>query len=364
MKILVINPGSTSTKVSVYDDAHELFTNSIFHDADVLSEFSNINDQIPFRKKMVLDMLEKENININDIDVYVGRGGSAYSQSEGVTIIDQRLYDDTLLGVGGSSHPAKLGVIIAYELASKYHKSAYTLNPTNLDELIDEARITGIQGIYRKPSSHALNQKAVARFYAKTNNLKYEDLDLIVVHIDGGITVGAHHLGKMIDCNVGSGGDGPFSPTRVGSIPVNNIIEYLENHTIDELKETMSKTGGFVSYFNTSSADKVRQLINQKDKKAKLVWDAMIYNVAKLIGSMACVLKGHVDQIIITGGYIRFDDLIDSLKQYCGYIAPITTISDKEQETLALEVYKLIVNNEKPNKYSGKPVFEEFDFIK
>lgn len=364
MKILVINPGSTSTKISVYENDRELFTNSIFHDADVLKQYSHINEQIPFRKDLILKMLNDNGCLIEDIDACVGRGGSAYSQKEGVTIIDKALYDDTYNGVGGSEHPAKLGVLIAYELGSKYNKPMFTMNPTNLDELADVARITGIEGVYRNPSSHALNQKAVARYYCEHNNLDYENVNLIVAHIDGGITVGAHCRGKIIDCNVGSGGDGPFSPTRIGSIPIGSLIKYLKEHSLQEVETMLSKTGGFVSFFGTSKADTIRELMNNGDEKAATVWHAMIYNIAKQVGAMASVLKGDVKQIILTGGYIRFPDLVEEIKDYCGYIAPVSIVSDREQETLALETYKVLTNKNKAIVYERKPVFTKFGFDK
>ncbi|MDO4940173.1 MAG: butyrate kinase [Erysipelotrichaceae bacterium] len=362
MNILVINPGSTSTKISVYENDSEIFTKSVFHDADVLEKYNNINDQIPFRKEVVLQMLNDNGINIEDIDAFVGRGGGAYSQKEGVTIIDEYLYADTLKGVDGSDHPAKLGVLIAYDFGTKYGKPMYTMNPTNLDELTDVARITGIEGVYRSPSSHALNQKAVARYYCEQNSLEYEDVNLIVAHIDGGITIGAHHHGKMIDCNVGSGGDGPFAPTRVGSVPIRSLIDYLKKHSLSEVEQMLSKTGGFVSFFGTSKAETVREMMNKGDKKATIVWHAMVYNIAKQIGAMSAVLKGDVKQIILTGGYIRFNDLVEEIKDYCGYIAPITIIKDREQETLALEAYKVLTNKNKAIVYERKPVFNKFDF--
>lgn len=363
MKLLIINPGSTSTKVSLYEDEKEVFTKSVFHDANVLITFKHINDQVPFREEVIQEILKEYGYKLEDIDAFVGRGGSAYSQKEGITLIDERLYIDTKNSVSGSVHPAKLGVMMAYDFGTKYNKPMYTLNPTNIDELCDLARFTGIKGVYRDPSVHALNQKAVAKKYAEDNNLKYDEINLIVCHIDGGITITAHSNGKMIDSNVGAGGDGPFTPTRIGSIPIRTFINYLKDHPIEEAKNLTSKTGGFVSFFNTSNGDKVRELIANGDKSAKLVWDAMIYNIAKQIGAMASVLKGNVNQIILTGGYIRYSDLVEDIKSYCSYIAPITCIKDLEQETLALEALKALRGEIKPNIYTGQPQFKGFEGI-
>lgn len=360
MKILVINPGSTSTKVSLYEDDNELFTKSIFVDNDVLKKFDDINDQVPFRKEVIINTLNEYGYCIDQIDCFVGRGGSAYSQKEGIIEIDDALYNDTKDNVGGSSHPAKLGVMIAYELGKKFNKPIYTVNPTNVDELEDIARLTGIKGIYRNASCHVLNQKAVARYYADSIGKEYTELNLIVCHIDGGITVTAHKCGRMIDSNVGSGGDGPFTPTRVGSIPVAKTIEYLKEHSVKELEELLDKSGGFVSYFGTSNGDKIIEMIKNGNKEAKLVFDAMIYNIAKSIGSMAVVLKGNVDQIILTGGYIRYKELVEILKDYTGFIAPITCIKDREQETLAIEALKVLKGDIKANKYTKEPVNKVF----
>lgn len=363
MKILIINPGSTSTKLSVYDNDTELFTESIYHDADVINRYHRVNDQIPFRKEVIIESLNKHKINIEDIDCYVGRGGSAYSSKEGITIIDKLLYEDTKNAVGGFIHPAKLGVMIAYEFGTLYNKPMYTLNPTNVDEFCDYARFTGIKGVYREASAHVLNQKAVGKEYANRNNLRYEDINLIICHIDGGITISAHCHGKMIDSNIGAGGDGPFSPTRIGSIPIGSILNYAKTHSLEEIRDLTSRSGGFVSFFGTSNADLIRERIKNGDKASALVWNAMIYNIAKQIGAMSAVLKGDVKQIILTGGYIRFYDLVEDIKSYTSYIAPITCISDLEQETFAIEVNKVLKGEEKPNIYTGKPVFDGFEGI-
>jgi len=220
MKLLVINPGSTSTKLSLFEDMQVLFEENVFHDAPELLRYPTVNDQMPFRKVLILSLMEGHGFDIGSVDVFVGRGGSACSQPDGVTVIDERLYLDTVHAVGGSDHPAKLGVMLAYELGREYGKPAYTLDPTNVDELSDLARLTGIRGVYRNAQFHVLNQKAVARKHARACGKRYEDCNFIVAHIDGGITVNAHLKGRMVDGNVGAGGDGPYTPTRIGSVPI------------------------------------------------------------------------------------------------------------------------------------------------
>ena len=362
MKILVINPGSTSTKISVYENESELFTESVFHDAPILLKFKHVNEQIDFRLNITLDILNKHNIKIEDIAAIAARGGSAYSQKSGVILIDERLYKDTLEAKGGSEHAAKLGVLIAHKLSCKYGIKAYTLNATNVDELNDYARLTGIKGVYRNAQAHVLNQKAVLKYYCRQNNLIYEQNNFICCHIDGGITIGAHQKGRLVDCNVGSGGDGPFTPTRIGSIPVLPLLDYIEENSLEKVRTMCSRSGGFVEYFDTSDGDKVHDLVLKGDFKAKLVWDSMIYNIAKEVGAMACVLKGDVKAIILTGGYVRYQDLVNELKSYISHIAPIEIVSDKEQETLALEIYDVLSNKEEAHKYTGEPVFKGFDF--
>ena len=218
-RMLIINPGSTSTKISVFENERHLFEKSCFHDAPVLLRYPHVNDQVPFRYEVMLNALREEGIDPASVDVAVGRGGSACSQPGGVTRIDEKLYEDTVAAVGGSEHPAKLGVMLAWKFAREFHVEAYTLNPTNVDEYCDYARLTGIRGVYRSSHSHVLNQKAVAEAHAASLGKRYEDFRFIVAHIDGGITVSAHDRGRMIDGNMGADGAGAFTPTRIGSVP-------------------------------------------------------------------------------------------------------------------------------------------------
>lgn len=363
MKILVINPGSTSTKISIYEDENEILLEDVFHDAPELLKFKHVNDQLEFRKSVIDEILSKHNLKISDMDAIVGRGGSAYPQKSGVIEIDERLFIDTVNAVGGSEHAAKLGVMLAYKYSQEFGIPAYTLNATNIDELIDEARLTGIKGVYRNAQAHALNQKAVASYYAKSIDKKYEDLNLVVCHIDGGITVGAHKHGRLIDCNVGSGGDGTFTPTRIGSIPVLTLLDYIDSHSVEDVRLMCSRSGGFVSFFNTSNGDYVHELVVKGDEKATLVWNSLAYNILKEIGSMMAALNFNVDAIILTGGYIRYKDLVMYLKTNCQKMAPVVCVSDKEQVTLALETLRVLKGEIKANKYTGEPVFKGFKCI-
>ena len=363
-RILVINPGSTSTKVSLFEDDKSLFEKSLFHDASELLKFPHVNDQMPFRKGVILDMLKSEGVAPESIDAFVGRGGSACTQPGGITAVDQKLYDDTVAAVGGSEHPAKLGVMLAWTLAQEFGRPAYTLNPTNVDEYCDYARLTGIRGIYRVSHSHVLNQKAVAEFHAAKLGRAYADCNFIVAHIDGGITVSAHDHGRMVDGNMGADGEGAFTPTRIGSVPVLQLLDYIEAHSVADVRLRCSRAGGFVDLFGTSNSDTIHALVEKGDRKATLVWNTMIYQVCKMIGEMSAVLCGKVDAILLTGGLVRFQDVVDGVKTRCGFIAPVSVYQgEMEQEALALPTLKVLRGELTPLTYSGRNVWEGFGDI-
>lgn len=363
-KLLIINPGSTSTKISVFENDRSIFEDSRFHDAPVLLQYPHVNDQVPFRYEVMLDMLREAGIDPAEIDVAVGRGGSACTQPSGVTVIDQKLYDDTLAAVGGSEHAAKLGVLLAWRFAQEHRVPAYTLNPTNVDEYGDLARLTGIRGIYRFGHSHVLNQKAVAEAHAESIGKRYEDCRFIVAHIDGGVTVGAHDHGRMVDGNMGADGEGAFSPTRIGYVPVLELLDYLQTHSADDVRRMCSRSGGFVSLFGTSNSDTIHAMVEAGDRKACLVWNTMIYQICKNIGEMSAVLCGKVDAILLTGGLMRFDDIAQGIRERCGWIAPIHIYpGEMEQEALALSVLKVLRGKAKALTYTGKPVWQGFDGI-
>ena len=363
-KLLIINPGSTSTKISVKKKKKSILEKSRFHDAPVLLQYPHVNDQVPFRYEVILEMLKEDGVDPAEIDVVVGRGGSAHTQPSGVTIIDQKLYDDTLAAVGGSEHAAKLGVLLAWRFIQDYPCPAYTLNPTNVDEYCDYARLTGIRGIYRFGHSHVLNQKAVAEAHAESIGKRYEDCRFIVAHIDGGVTVGAHDHGRMIDGNMGADGEGPFSPTRIGYVPILALLDYLQDHPADDVRRMCSRAGGFVSLFGTSNSDTIHALVDQGDPKATLVWNTMIYQISKNIGEMSTVLCGKVDAILLTGGLMRFDDITEGIREHCGWIAPIHVYpGEMEQEALAFSVLKVLRGQAKAMTYSGKPVWQGFEGI-
>lgn len=360
-RLLVINPGSTSTKVSLFENETSLFERSVFHDAPELLRYPHVNDQVPFRYQVIMDMLKAEKTDPSEIDVFVGRGGSACTQPGGATKISRKLYEDTKAAVGGSEHAAKLGVMLAWEFAQNYGREAYTLNPTNVDEFCDYARLTGIRGLYRVSHSHVLNQKAVAEYHANTLGKNYEDCNFVVAHIDGGITVSAHDHGRMIDGNMGADGEGAFTPTRIGTIPVLSLLDYLETHSLSDVRLMCSRAGGFVSLFGTSNSDVIHGLVDEGDPKACLVWNTMIYQICKMIGEMSVVLSGKIDAILLTGGLMRFDDITETIEKRCGWIAPIKVYpGEMEQEALAGSVLKVLRGQTEALTYTGKPVWQGF----
>ena len=361
-KLLVINPGSTSTKVSYFEDETNVCTQSVFHDAPVLLQYPTTNDQLPMRYQVIEDFLNANGLSAGDMDAFVGRGGCAYAQPGGVMAIDESLVRDTAADVGGSDHPAKLGVLLAYELAKQYGGKMFTVNPTNVDELCDYARLTGISGLYRRAQTHVLNQKGIGAIHAARLGKRYEDCRFIISHIDGGITVTAHEYGRMVDSTEGAGGDGPFTPTRLGSIPIMEVLKYLdEGHTTEQMRGMLSRSGGFVSHFGTSDADKIHALVEAGDAKATTIWNAMIYQICKSIGQMAAVLEGRVDGILLTGGLVRFGDIVTGIESRCGWIAPVTVYPGEcEQEAMATAALEVLRGEKPAHTYTGKPVWNGF----
>lgn len=360
--ILSINPGSTSTKVALFENDKKIFIESIFHDSSILKNFKNINDQLDYRMEVLYKFLEEKNIDMNLIDAIVSRGGPSYSVKSGIYEVDELLVNDTKAFKGGLYHSSALGVQMGYKLHKKYPNNiCIMLNPTVTDEYQDLARVTGIKGIYRHTASHALNMKEVAYRYSKKVNKDYKDLRLIIAHIDGGISMTVHKDGLMIDGIDGGGGEGPFTPTRMGSMAISDFNNYMKDYSYDEIREFLSVKGGFSSYFNTSDSDKVHQMVLDNNPEAVRIWNALVYQINKSIGSLATVLDGKVDAILLTGGLVRFDDIVNGIKKSCGFIAPIEIYPNEyEHEAMTNGALKILKNEEILLHYSGKPVFEKF----
>ncbi len=363
-KILVINPGSTSTKLSLFINQNNQFTEDVFHDSSILKQFPTINGQLDYRMEVVKEFIRKNEIDLHDLDAIASRGGPCYSVTSGTYEVNNQLIEDTKEAKGGLYHSSMLGVQMAQKIQEEFGGRIFMSDPTVVDEYSDLARVTGIDGIYRRAICHALNLKAVARKYAESIHRNYEDLNLIVCHIDGGITITAHDHGRMVDGNDGGGGDGPFTPTRMGSMAVTDIVRYLWDRPKEEMMNLCSVTGGFSNYFNTSNSDEIHKLVEKGDPKAVRVWNAMIYQVCKSIGSMSTVLEGKVDGIVLTGGLLRFQDIIDQIEKRCAWIAPIAIYAGEyEQEALALNALEVLQGKKQASGYTGKAVWNGFEDI-
>ena len=361
-KVFVINPGSTSTKLAYFEDDNKLFETNVFHDAPELLKYPTVNEQLPYRKKVIIDFLKTNGIDLTGIDAIVGRGGASYSLPGGVYEINDKLIEDTRDAKGGVEHPANLGVQLAKELQQEYGGRIFMVDSPKTDEFTDIARVTGIDGIYRTSNLHALNLKGTIHMHCKRNGVRYEDGCYIVCHIDGGMSVSAHDHGRMVDGNNNAGGDGPFTPTRTGSIAVADVINYMDGKDPREVRKICTRTGGFVSHFGTSNSDVVHELVEKGDPKAVRIWNAMIYNICKQIGSMAVVLNGKVDGIICGGGLLRFEDLRQQIIDQCGWIAPVSFYpGEVEHEAMAAGAIRVLTGEENAKTYTGKPVWNGFD---
>jgi butyrate kinase len=361
-KIFAINPGSTSTKIALFEDDKCLFSKNVSHDAEVLKQFKEIKDQFSYRKETILNELKSAGITLDTVDAYVGRGGGLVSMTGGVYPVNDILLRDSRLALPGP-HPATLGSQLAKTFADEYGKPSYVVNPPDVDELCDEARITGLKGVYRESRIHALNQKEIGIRYAVGQGKTYEKMNLIIAHIGGGISVTAHEQGRMVDSNDILNGDGPMAPTRCGSIAVKNIIRmcYSGQYTEREMKDKVTKTGGLVDLLGTSDVREVRARIENGDTYAELIYQSMIYQICKQAGAMAAVLKGKVDSIILTGGISNDIYLTDAIKERISFIAPVVVMAGEyEMEALAAGVLRVHRGEEKSKEYTGRPVWNGF----
>ncbi len=352
MKILAINPGSTSTKIAVYTD-NTLYKASVVHDREMINQFSDIYDQKDFRFECINSILKEEGWDVLSFDAFVGRGGFINPVEGGVYKVNNRMLEDLKIGVGGV-HACNLGGVLADMFAGKESKPAYIVDPVVIDEMEDVARVSGMAGVERKSFFHALNQKAIAREVAESLNKNYEDLNLIVAHLGGGISVGAHKKGRVVDVNNALSGDGPFSPERSGGLPVNGICELIKekNYTPDELINTISRKGGVYSYTGIVDIQELEKRHLDDDIKATAVLDAMIYQIVKEIGGLAAILGGDVDGIILTGG-IAFSTLITSrIKEKTGFIADVfVKPGEFEMEALIGGVQRVLSGSEQAKEY-------------
>jgi butyrate kinase len=336
MRILAINPGSTSTKIAVYENENRLFVTTFYHSPEALSHFPTILSQYDYRKELIIDELKKENL-FSDFDAIVGRGGLLKPIASGVYEVNEVMKND--LRNATMQHACNLGGLLAEDIALLIPGcKAYIADPVVVDELDDVARLSGSPLMMRKSVFHALNHKAIARKYARSVNKKYEELDLIVAHLGGGISVAAHRQGRVIDVNNALEGSGPFSPERAGTLPARQLVDlcFSGDYTQEEIKKMITGRGGLMAHLGTTDAQNVVKRINEGDARAELVLKSMIYNIAKEIGSMSVVLHGKIDAILLTGGISYNDYCINKLKEYIAFIAPVYVFpGEDEMEALA-----------------------------
>lgn len=337
--ILVINLGSTTTKVALFRDLNCHNVKTYSHDKELISK--GINEQKTVRYNTILTFLNESEVSAEDISIVSARGGLLRPIEGGTYLINDDMLNDLTAGKYGD-HASNLSGILASEFAKNYNIDAVITDPVVVDELCESAKYTGIKNVRRTSIFHALNQKAVARKYAEETGKRYEDLNLIVIHMGGGITVGGHKKGRVIDVNNGLHGDGPMSPTRAGSIPVNSLLKYMEEQSLSdsEVIKLVSKSGGLTSHLNTEDVISITENIKAGDKNSDAAVRAMAFQIGKEIGARAAVLQGKVDQIIFTGGMSHSTYILDLIKQYISFIAPISVYpGELEMEALAYGAY-------------------------
>lgn len=355
--ILAINPGSTSTKVAVFNiDNEKVFLKNIKHSNEEIAKFSCISDQYEFRKEFIKAELESAGIDLNDISVIVGRGGLVKPIPSGLYRVNEAMKADLRKGVLGE-HASNLGGLIADDLANSIEGAqAFIADPVVVDEMEPLARISGHPEFERVSIFHALNQKAIAKGHAKLQNKKYDELNLIVAHLGGGISVGAHCKGRVIDVNQALDGDGPFSPERSGGLPSGAVAKlcFSGKYTHAEIKKMITGQGGLTAYLDTNDALEVENRVKAGDEKAKLIYEAMAYQISKEIGACAAVLKGKVDAVLITGGVAYDKGFVNWIKERVEFIAPFFVYpGEDEMQALAFNGIEFLKGETKSLEYKG-----------
>ncbi|MCK4226288.1 butyrate kinase [candidate division WOR-3 bacterium] len=352
-EIFVINPGSTSTKVGWFEDDKKIFVKNILHSKEEIQSFKRINDQLGFRKDAILNALEEENKKIEDFDVIVGRGGLLRPIESGTYSVNERMLRDLHKGYQGE-HASNLGGILASELGKRVSIPAFIVDPVTVDEMDPVAKITGRPEIKRRSIFHALNHKTTARKIAKEIGKDYTDLNLIIAHLGGGISIGAHKKGRVVDINNALNGDGPFAPERAGGLPVWDTINYFlsNNFSPEEIKKKITGDAGVVAYLGTNDMREVEKRIKEGDKKAEEIFNALIYQVSKEIGKLAPVFYGKVDAIVLTGGLARDEKFTDEVKKRVEFIAPVYfSPGEDEMKALAFGALQVFKGEEKVKEY-------------
>lgn len=351
-KILVINPGATSTKIAVYEEEKNVLKKTLEHRTQDLSMYDSVFQQYQYRLNLLLKILDEEGINLKSLTAIVGRGGILKPLAGGTYLVNEKMVDDLEKAERGE-HASNLGGVIAYNLGSQLNIPAYIVDPVSVDEMEPVARISGLSDLERISLSHALNMKAVAHKLAGNMGKKYEDVNFVVAHLGTGVSVTPHRRGRMIDVNNGRA-EGPFSPDRCGGLPADQLMKlcFSGKYTYEELREKLSSKGGLYSYFATTDLREVEAMAREGNEKANIVLDALAYQVAKEIGAMATVLMGEVDRIILTGGIAYSKRIVADITKRVEFIAPVEVLAGEEElESLALGALRVARGEEKAGIY-------------
>lgn len=351
-EILAINPGSTSTKIALFKNEELVSTETLRHSAEEIAPYKRIVDQLNFRRETILKFLKEKGISTNSLSAIVGRGGLLGPLKSGTYQVTEEMLDILRQGNYGE-HASNLGALIAYEIASSLNIPAYIVDPVTVNEMEPVAKISGMPEIERASIFHALNAKAVLRMAAKDLGAQPEKINFIIAHMGGGISVSAMKQGNVVDVN-NALEEGPFSPERTGSLPTGSLVKlcYSGKYTLDEMKKKLVGQGGMAAYLGTTDGVTVEKMIAEGDKKAKLVFEAMAYQVAKEIGAMATVMKGDVKAIILTGGLAYSKLLTGLIKERVEFIAPVMIYpGEDEMKSLAMGAFRVLTGEEKSLAY-------------
>lgn len=357
VRILAINPGSTSTKLALFEGEKELWKENLEHPVQELHAFADLAAQKPYRMEKILQVLARRGVPEQSIDVFVGRGGIHEAMTGGTYRINELLYEHARIN-WRAAHSSNLGPLLAHDLAQRNGKPSFIVNPPCVDEFSDEAHVSGLRGVWRTSCLHALNQKEVGLLYAKQCRRRYEQMNLIIAHIGGGISVTAHRHGRMVDSNDALRGTGAFAPTRSGALPALDLVDicFCGKYSRQDMKDLITKKGGLVSHLGTSDVRAARAMAAQGNEYAALVLRAMTSQIEKEIGAMAAVLKGRVDAILLTGR-VSFDEaLVRDISRDTAFVAPVVAMPGEfELEALAHGALRVLAGQEPVKEYTGVP---------
>jgi butyrate kinase len=352
-RICAINPGSTSTKVAIFEDEQCIHEQSIKHSSDQLNLYSHVSDQLEFRKEAVVEFITSNGFYLNDFDAFVGRGGMLKPLDSGAYQVNQKMITE-LKNVTFGEHASNLGCMIAFDLAINTKAISLIADPVSVDEMNDLARVSGYPGIKRMSFFHALNHKMIAKTYAKDINKDYNDINLIIAHLGGGISVAAHQKGRVIDVNNAGLGDGPFTPERTGGLPLKGVIDLTLKYKDDlnKLYKALMGQGGLVAYLGTNDGYEIEQKINSGDQEATLIVEAMAYQISKEIGAMATALNGEVDGIILTGGLTYITQINKWITNRVNFIADVNIYpGEDEMKALAMNGLSVLKGEKELKEY-------------